>query len=79
MRKYSVTVDYITTATIIVEAQDESMAEAIVEEQFDILSGINRLLSRMQRNYPDGFSIEGIEEADGEAEVDIAMVAEWSD
>lgn len=79
MAKYAVTVDYVTTATIVVEAPDEETAEAAVESQFECTPGINRLLGRMARNYPDGFSIELVEEADEDADVDIMMAPAWSD
>lgn len=77
MAKWNVTVDYVTTATIVVEAPDEDTAEMIVESQFGTHDGAKELLKLMDYNVPDGLSVELVEEAEVTAKPDLRMQIEW--
>ena len=61
--RYSVTVDYVTTTSIVVEAGNEEQAGELVDEYIQTREGQNRLLCLMDSNFPDGMSVEYVEKA----------------
>lgn len=63
LTRYSVTVDYVTTTSIVVDARDEEQAGELVEEYIRTPDGQNSLLRLMQRNVPDGLTVELVEKA----------------
>ena len=60
---YAVTVDYLTTCTINVLAEDAERAESRVVEMFEDVEGQRFLMKKMAANVPDGLEIAMVEEA----------------
>lgn len=62
---YCVTVDYTTTASVYVEAEDEEKAMETVEAFIETEKGQEHMLRLMDanRNLPDGLEVYGAEEA----------------
>ena len=63
--RYDVTIDYVTTTTIVVEAEDEHAAHECAYRYCQTKDGQDDLLRRMNvnRNVPDGFEVAYVCEA----------------
>ena len=66
LKRYSVVVDYTTTATITVDAVDEEGARKVVLEYADTEDGKRDLLARLMNtdNMPHGMEVACVEEAE---------------